>query len=133
MHHLCLDRPIAFIMVLLPVASRFRPRPAFSATTGLIAVAVALYPRHTSMHGRPIITKCESNRESLHPSRQQQQLKKDESQSCDACLFVGMATCTGLSLYFVKLASEVPDRRSKAGFLTVSCFWAKSAWVFEPI
>ena len=29
--------------------------------------------------------------------------------SCKECLYTGVVTCTGLSLYFLKLASEVPD------------------------
>lgn len=116
---------------MISAASRlYLPRPALSATIGLAAAAATAYPRHTRSNSLPI-TKCESNRESSrsnHPTddaqhQQLAQLKKDEK-SCVACLVVGMATCTGLSIYFVKLASEVPDRRSKAGFLTVSCFWA---------
>jgi hypothetical protein len=38
--------------------------------------------------------------------------RSDESQvekSCRECLYTGVATCTGLSLYFMKLASEIPD------------------------
>lgn len=28
----------------------------------------------------------------------------DDQQQCDACLYTGVATCTGLSLYFFKMA-----------------------------
>lgn len=62
---------------------------------------------------------------------------KQEKESCDACLYTGVATCVGLSLYFAKIALlEVPDItkempkdiaaahwRSKAGYLTVSAVW----------
>ena len=60
-----------------------------------------------------------------------------EEESCLTCLFTGIATCTGLSLYFAKIALlEIPDitkemsqevatghRRSRAGFLVISAFW----------
>jgi len=98
-------------------------------------------------------TKCESNQSnnSIHQPKQgalpaslmeqQQQsgklIQEEREESCTACLVTGMATCTGLSLYFAKLALlEVPDitpsmsakvaaqhRRSRAGFLVVSAGW----------
>ena len=37
----------------------------------------------------------------------------DGEGSCIACLMTGVATCTGLSLYFMKLASELPDEGPK--------------------
>jgi len=33
--------------------------------------------------------------------------------SCRECLITGVLTCTGLSLYFIKLASELPRLSSK--------------------
>ena len=33
--------------------------------------------------------------------------------SCKECLYTGVATCSGLSLYFMKLASELPDAGAK--------------------
>ena len=63
--------------------------------------------------------------------------KKHPQEGCEACLYTGMATCTGLSLYFAKIALlEIPDitkemarevakghQRNRAGFLVVSAFW----------
>lgn len=39
--------------------------------------------------------------------------KMTDNQSCKECLYTGVATCTGLSLYFIKLASELPSEGSK--------------------
>jgi len=33
--------------------------------------------------------------------------------SCKECLYTGVATCSGVSLYFMKLASEVPEQGTK--------------------
>jgi hypothetical protein len=33
--------------------------------------------------------------------------------SCKECLYTGVATCTGVSLYFMKLASEVPEQGTR--------------------
>ena len=33
-----------------------------------------------------------------------------QNQGCKECLYTGVATCTGVSLYFMKLASEVPEK-----------------------
>mmetsp|Transcript_17692 Transcript_17692/g.24961 ORF Transcript_17692/g.24961 Transcript_17692/m.24961 type:complete len:108 (-) Transcript_17692:336-659(-) len=32
-----------------------------------------------------------------------------EKITCKTCMYTGMATCTGLSLYFMKLSSELPE------------------------
>ena len=62
---------------------------------------------------------------------------KHPQEGCEACLYTGIATCTGLSFYFAKIALlEIPDitkkmkqevakghRRNRAGFLVVSAFW----------
>jgi hypothetical protein len=33
--------------------------------------------------------------------------------SCKECLYTGVLTCSGVSLYFLKLASEVPEQGTK--------------------
>jgi hypothetical protein len=73
--------------------------------------------------------------ESALPEGNKQQ--DNEEQSCAACLYTGVATCTGLALYFAKVALlEVPDitrgmprevavahGRSRMGFLAMSAVW----------
>jgi hypothetical protein len=39
--------------------------------------------------------------------------KMKDQRSCKECLYTGVATCTGLSLYFIKLASELPSEGPK--------------------
>jgi hypothetical protein len=89
-----------------------------------------------------IITHCEGgNRESEMESKtqtssnsnnaiqHQQQIAKlqrelDE-EDCSACMYTGMATCAGLSLYFVKLATDDTTLNKHRRFL-----WICSAgWV----
>lgn len=62
--------------------------------------------------------------------------QKQEEDSCSSCLYTGIATCTGLALYFAKIALlETPDvtkemswevakghHRNRAGFLVISAF-----------
>jgi hypothetical protein len=66
----------------------------------------------------PIMTNCESLLPSKPNTRtasspQQQQLQ--ESKSCTSCLVTGIATCTGLSLYFFKMALlDLPEQGSAA-------------------
>jgi hypothetical protein len=90
--------------------------------------------------GQPPSKKQSNTNSSLSHSNnndQQQQHNKREDESCAGCLYTGVATCTGLALYFAKIALlEVPDisrdmprevasahRRSRAGFLAVSATW----------
>ncbi len=35
--------------------------------------------------------------------------ESSSNESCSECLYTGVATCAGLSLYFMKLASEIPS------------------------
>ena len=41
-------------------------------------------------------------------------------EQCKTCMFTGMATCAGLSLYFLKLWSELPDSGTKQTMRQVS-------------
>jgi hypothetical protein len=42
-----------------------------------------------------------------------------ESVSCNSCMFTGMATCTGLSLYFFKMALlDLPEKKTTLGQCT---------------
>jgi hypothetical protein len=36
----------------------------------------------------------------------------DSQESCASCMYTGMATCTGLSLYFFKMALDSPEKKS---------------------
>ena len=60
---------------------------------------------------------------------------QDNTKSCDACLYTGMATCTGLSVYFFKMALlDLPEegtaqftpnvKTNKRFFLACGTFWA---------
>ena len=49
--------------------------------------------------------------------RLQKELKAEKS--CAACLYTGVATCTGLSLYFAKLATEESTLKSNRRFLWI--------------
>ena len=59
---------------------------------------------------------------------------KSEKEPCNTCLYTGVATCGGLSLYFTKLALELPESgtmsamqqaaKNKRFFLVGSAFWA---------
>mmetsp|Transcript_9771 Transcript_9771/g.14657 ORF Transcript_9771/g.14657 Transcript_9771/m.14657 type:complete len:139 (-) Transcript_9771:70-486(-) len=39
--------------------------------------------------------------------------EREYKKQCKECMYTGVATCTGLSLYFVKLASEIPEASVK--------------------
>lgn len=39
--------------------------------------------------------------------------EKEYKKQCKECMYTGVATCTGLSLYFMKLASEIPEASVK--------------------
>jgi hypothetical protein len=43
--------------------------------------------------------------------------QREHEESCLACMYTGMATCAGLSLYFAKLATDVGVPRSNRRFL----------------
>jgi uncharacterized membrane protein len=58
-----------------------------------------------------------------------------QQESCDACLYTGLATCTGLSLYFYKMALlDLPEdavkftkrqvQTNKRFLLACGTFWA---------
>ena len=64
------------------------------------------------------VTRCDDK---TAPQRQQNE------ESCKACLYTGMATCTGLSLYFMKMALEESTKSQKSQkpfLLTMSAAWA---------
>jgi len=42
------------------------------------------------------------------------------NESCRSCLYTGVATCTGLSLYFLKLSTELPESGAKEVMRQVS-------------
>lgn len=77
-------------------------------------------------------TKCDSNNDierkinkpsSDNPYRQEIiQLQKELDQPCKACMYTGMAACAGLTLYFVKLATDETTLPKNRRFL-----WACSA------
>lgn len=98
----------------------------------LVIASKNLFP-HTQCEGRGM----QNGDDRQNMKRQQSEKQnKENHQSCDTCLYTGMATCTGLALYFGKLALEVPSiakntpkevakmhRRSKYGFLTGAAVW----------
>jgi hypothetical protein len=51
-----------------------------------------------------------------------EQLQKELDEPCQACMYTGMAVCTGLSVYFVKLATDETTLPKNRRFL-----WACSA------
>lgn len=76
----------------------------------------------------PAMTSCEGTNTSTLPPQQEQE-------SCAACLYTGMATCTGLSLYFFKMALlDLPEegttaftkqvKTNKRFLLGCGTFWA---------
>lgn len=56
---------------------------------------------------------------------------EDQKDSCSSCLFVGVATCTGLAGYFAHMAFELPPATETAAaamirkptLLTISVGW----------
>ena len=81
-------------------------------------------------------TLCEATTTTNNNDQSQVSQEGKENIGCDTCLYTGIATCTGLSLYFGKLALEVPDitkdmpkdvaamhRRSRFGFLSGAAVW----------
>jgi len=77
----------------------------------------------------PSITRCDT------PKGPPSQHDNDKNESCAACLYTGMATCTGLSLYFFKMAVlEMPEegtaaftrqtQTNKRFLLACGTFWA---------
>lgn len=62
----------------------------------------------------PHVTRCDN----AVPKAKSQQL--EEHKSCAACMYTGMATCTGLSLYFFKMTLDMPEKGSTLWTKTVA-------------
>lgn len=68
---------------------------------------------------------------SLVPIEQTDQIHLTKKDSCPSCLYVGVATCTGLAIYFGSIAFEKPlnpemaatAARHKPVFLAISVGW----------
>ena len=116
--------------------SRIKNDKNFSSLLGLKSFAEPhLLPPLHKKSSTTTITAEDGMKESQ--KYQDQQTEDEDRQSCEACLYTGIATCTGLSLYFAKIALlETPDvtqemsrevakghRRNRLGFLVVSAFW----------
>lgn len=54
-----------------------------------------------------------SNISSIRTDQFQEEVKEERS-SCRTCLYTGVATCTGISLYFASLYSELPSDGPRA-------------------
>jgi len=115
-----------------------------ATTTATATVHYYCYQHKRTTTSIPSLDRKQSNLSPFYPRNQsppspppQQQQKQAEKEDCDACLYTGIATCTGLSFYFAKLALlDTPDitkdmslkvarghRNSRAGFLVVSTLW----------
>lgn len=55
-----------------------------------------------------------SNQKSNISSIRTDKLEEGERSSCRTCLYTGVATCTGISLYFASLYSELPSEGPRA-------------------
>lgn len=51
-------------------------------------------------------TFCEESSLAIPNARNQKGGQGDDEKVCSVCMYTGMAVCTGLSLYFVKLATD---------------------------
>jgi hypothetical protein len=58
-------------------------------------------------------TQCASYTDSISTKRSPFNEESPSNNSCKECLYTGVATCSGLSLYFMKLASEIPSAGTK--------------------
>mmetsp|Transcript_3806 Transcript_3806/g.5825 ORF Transcript_3806/g.5825 Transcript_3806/m.5825 type:complete len:147 (+) Transcript_3806:327-767(+) len=74
------------------------------------------------------VTRCAEGEEHppKHPTTPIQQMQKqlhpkDEDENCNVCLYTGVATCTGLTLYFWKMGIlDMPERSSSKFTLEVA-------------
>lgn len=78
-----------------------------------------------------VVTRCDD----LPDTTTQQPHHVDSTESCSACMYTGMATCTGLSAYFFKMALlDLPEegtaqftsqmKTNKQFLLACGTFWA---------
>jgi hypothetical protein len=83
----------------------------------------------------PPITRCDDNDSHSTDASKAAIMSPQQEESCDACLYTGMATCTGLSLYFYKMALlDLPEKHdvnftkqmqtNKRFLLFCGTFWA---------
>ena len=66
-----------------------------------------------------------SKNQKTHPQHPLQQHSHAPDEQCAVCMYTGVATCTGLSLYFIKIATEETTLPKNRRFLYLcSAGWA---------
>jgi len=117
--HLAMARPMALTMATQCEAygegedgtSRSSPRPAHQVDTGPII------PNSRVGANANAAATQEALLEAMHRRRIEELQRELREEGCSACMYTGMATCTGLSLYFAKLATDDTTLRKNRRFL----------------
>lgn len=72
----------------------------------------------TKQEDQPYVRGTRAQPSSHNPYKEQiEQLQKELDEPCQACMYTGVATCLGLSVYFVKLATDETTLAKNRRFL----------------
>ena len=119
------------------VSARMPPSRIFTTVTGSTAPSfphivppmgslAKIRPiRSASNNGSCSCEEAPSHSQNLQTQEQQRSAHAPDNEQCAVCMYTGMATCTGLSLYFLKIASEETTLPKNRRFLYLcSAGWA---------